>query len=64
MAATQRKRKREIQEENTEMHQVFHHQKVVAELKRRKVDGLRGGHVIKVNLLSSLLSKLVKKIAD
>ena len=49
MAATQRKRKREIQEENSEMHQVFQHQKVVAELKRRKVEGLHGGHIRKVN---------------
>ena len=42
------KRKREIQDENSEMHHHFQHQKVVAELKRRRVDGLHDGHSRKV----------------
>ena len=54
------KRKREIQDENSEMHHHFQHQKVVAELKRRRVDGLHAGHNRKVKTVKiSLISMFI-----
>ncbi len=48
MAATQRKRKREIQEEKSENNVVWEKQKLANDLKRRKVEQLRVEHSKKV----------------
>ena len=46
------KRKREFENENSEMHHQFQHQKVVTELKRRRLDGLQAGHSRKVKAMN------------